>query len=181
MNYTEPIKNKKNIERILKYLKKENERDYILFLLGFYTGLRIQDILLLKVEDVKGRSHLVFKEKKTKKNKRLLIHGELKRELKNYIEGKDDKDYLILSRQGINNPIGRVRAYQIIKETGELFNIVIAPHSLRKTFGYMHYKQHRNIAQLQKIFNHSKPSETLKYIGEEQKEIDNSIASFKLY
>lgn len=98
--------------------------------------------------------------------------------MKKYKEGFE---YLILSRPGINCPIGRVRAYQIIKETGEMFNIDIAPHSLRKTFGYMHYQQYKNITILQKVFNHSKPSVTLRYIGVEQDVIEDTVVNLSLF
>ena len=181
LNYTEPIRNKRSIEKILRYLKKESDRDYILFLLGFYTGLRIQDILNLKVSDVRGKKYITLNEGKTKKGKRFFLHDELRMELKRYTQGKEEFEYLILSRQGINSPIGRERAYQIIRETGEMFNLEIAPHSLRKTFGYIHYQQHKNIAILQKIFNHSSQLVTLRYIGVEQDVIDDSIKSFSLY
>lgn len=33
-------------------------------------------------------------------------------------------------------------------------------HTLRKTFGYWHYKQYKDVAILQDIFNHSAPSIT---------------------
>ena len=43
-------------------------------------------------------------------------------------------------------------------------------HSMRKTFGYHHYKKYKDVAMLQKIFNHSSPAVTLTYIGIEQEE-----------
>lgn len=56
----------------------------------------------------------------------------------------------------------------------------IGTHSMRKTFGYHHYKKYKNIALLQKIFNHSSPQITLRYIGVEQDEIDDSYLNFVL-
>ena len=49
MNYTEPIRSKKIIRNILIYLKNKNDRDYMLFLLGIHTGLRISDLLRLRI------------------------------------------------------------------------------------------------------------------------------------
>jgi hypothetical protein len=56
----------------------------------------------------------------------------------------------------------------------------IACNSTRKTFGYHHYKKYKDIALLQKLYNHSKPSITLDYIGITQDMIDDSIEKFSL-
>ena len=56
----------------------------------------------------------------------------------------------------------------------------IGTHSLRKTFGYHHYKQFKDIVILQKIFNHSSSDITLRYIGIDQDKIDESYRNFIL-
>ncbi|MBP5615545.1 MAG: tyrosine-type recombinase/integrase, partial [Alphaproteobacteria bacterium] len=53
-------------------------------------------------------------------------------------------------------------------------------HTLRKTFGYHFYRQFNDIVMLQKILNHSHPAITLRYIGIEQDEINNSYHQFVL-
>ena len=45
----EPIKSKDDIRNMLEILEYRNPRDKILFAIGIYTGLRISDILKLKV------------------------------------------------------------------------------------------------------------------------------------
>ena len=49
---------------------------------------------------------------------------------------------------------------------------------MRKTFGYHHYQQNHDVALLQKIFNHSSPAITLRYIGIAQEEINKSYNNF---
>lgn len=66
--------------------------------MGINTGLRISDILKLKVGDVK-RSYISMKEKKTGKQKRIQNTAVLKRELKWFIEEREDHEYLLQSRQ----------------------------------------------------------------------------------
>ncbi|ARC28540.1 integrase [Bacillus toyonensis] len=66
--------------------------------MGINTGLRISDILKLKVEDVKT-SHISMREKKTGKQKRIQNTAALKRELKWFIEEREDHEYLLQSRQ----------------------------------------------------------------------------------
>lgn len=56
----------------------------------------------------------------------------------------------------------------------------IGTHTLRKTFGYHHYEKFKDVVMLQKIFNHSSTEITLRYIGIEQDEIDESYVNFVL-
>lgn len=169
MNYVEPIRDRDKIEEIAKYLKGTSTRNYILFAIGIYSGLRISDILKLKVRDVKNRDSITIKEIKTKKLKSFAINSNLKRELKTYCSDKDSNEYLIKSREGQNKPITREQAYNILSEVGAMFGLEsIGTHSLRKTFGYHFYMKYKDIVSLQKLFNHTDPSITLRYIGIEQ-------------
>ncbi len=67
MNYVEPIRDYDKLTDILEYLKRTNQRNYMMFLVGIYTALRISDILRLKVRDVKNRNNITLREKKTGK------------------------------------------------------------------------------------------------------------------
>ncbi|PFK01437.1 tyrosine-type recombinase/integrase, partial [Bacillus cereus] len=116
--------------QIKEYLKEKNERNYILFVMGINTGLRISDILKLKVGDVQG-SHISMREMKTGKQKRIQITSSLKRELKWFNEGREDEEYLLKSRKGKNRPIGRSMAYKILKSTAAEFGLdEIGTHTL---------------------------------------------------
>ena len=52
------------------FLADRNARNELLFCFGIYTGLRISDILRIKVKDVKGKNVLFVKEQKTQKTKK---------------------------------------------------------------------------------------------------------------
>lgn len=182
MNYVEPIRDPDMVKNICAYLKEQNLRDFIMFYIGIYSGLRISDILKLRVGDVRNRDSINIREKKTRKQKIYTINPLLKKEVRYYCEGKGSSEYLIKSREGENRPLGRVRAYQIMKDVGEYFDIPdLGTHTLRKTFGYHHYQQYKDVVMLQKIFNHASPAITLKYIGYEQENINISIKNFKIF
>ena len=184
MNSVSPIKSREKIKNICKYLKLTNERNYILFLLGIYSGLRISDILRLKVKNVKNKTHFELREQKTGKTQRLIINDVLKKELKTYCQNMDNEDYLIPSRvldnAGKQRPISRQQSYNILKNLADEFDLEnIACHSMRKTFGFHYYQNTHDIATLQKIFNHATPRETLIYIGVEQTEKDAAMKNFR--
>ena len=66
-NIVEPIRNKKDLERIEEFLERHNKRNRLIFAIGINTGLRVSDILGLNVEDVDGKSYVEIKEKKNRK------------------------------------------------------------------------------------------------------------------
>jgi integrase len=93
----------------------------------------------------------------------------------------EDKEYLFKSQKGNNKPISRVQAYRILNNASEKIGLKeIGTHTLRKTFGYWHYQQYKDIALLQELFNHSAPSITLRYIGINQDIMDRTIEDFYL-
>ncbi|MED3090580.1 site-specific integrase [Bacillus toyonensis] len=180
MNFVQPIRDPEQIQQIKEYLKEKNTRNYILFVMGINTGLRISDILKLKVGDVQG-SHISMREMKTGKQKRIQITSALKRELKWFSEGREVGEYLLKSRKGKNRPIGRSMAYKILKSTAAEFGLdEIGTHTLRKTYGYHMYMQTKNIALLMEIFNHSSEKVTLRYIGVNQDAMDKAMSRFKI-
>lgn len=182
MNYVEPIRDLDTLENMCRYLKASNERNYVLFLMGIYTGLRISDILKLKIRDVKGKHEIRLRETKTGKHKSIPINSILKKALEEYFLGKDPDDYIVKSRVGYNKPISREMAYKILDGLGRSFGIeTLGTHTMRKTFGYHYYKKTKDVALLQTIFNHSSPSITLRYIGIVQDDINKAYKDFRFF
>lgn len=186
MNFVEPIRSKEKIEQMKIELRKTGEKNYLIFLFGINVGLRISDILNLKVKDVISpygtmNTHIELKEKKTKKVKKFKINPILAEEIKQYVCYMDYNDYLFKSRNGENQPLTRVQAYRILDNVAKKLNLEkIGTHTLRKTFGYHFYKQTHDIATLQKLFNHSSMYVTLRYIGITQDTLDNALEMFNL-
>ena len=179
MNYVEPIRDLRKRDDILAYLKRTNPRDYIMFQLGFFTGLRISDILLLRVKDVRNKKNINLREKKTANQRLILQNKELQKDLEWYCGMKEDDEYLIKSREGENKPITRDMALKIVKRVCDKFEVEnVGTHTLRKTFGYHFYMQTKDVVVLQKIFNHSAPSVTLRYIGIVQDSINEAMKNF---
>ncbi|MGG0756252.1 site-specific integrase [Brevibacillus laterosporus] len=180
MNFVQPIRDPILLDEIKKFLRQDSERNYLLFVFGINTGLRIQDMLKLRVKDVKG-DHIIMREMKTDKQKWLLITPTLKRELKRYTANKPDEEYLFKSRQGRNKPLKRDMAYKILRKVADEFELVdIGTHTMRKTFGYHFYQKTKDLTLLQKILNHSDSNITLRYIGMDQDMMDKAINNFGL-
>lgn len=169
MNTVHPIKDINKIRQIETILKNQNQRDYMLFELGIYSGLRISDILKLKVSDLKNQDYFILKEQKTGKSKRLAINPSLKKYLAKYLLSKNDNEYIIESREhrqyltekikyidengktrskltkvkniAPNSPITRELAWKILNKVANQIGIKeeVGCHTMRKTWAYHLY------------------------------------------
>lgn len=186
-NVVEPIKNKKDLERIEQYLEKRSKRNRLIFVFGINTGLRVSDILGLNVKDVENKSYVEIKEKKTGKYKRFPLNTKLKFLIKEYLSTERRKCYSITGDEPLflgkkHCRLDRSQVYRFLNEACNQLGIKanVGTHTMRKSFGYHFYKKYNDVALLQKILNHSSPAITLRYIGIAQEEIDFSYKNFEL-
>lgn len=176
----QPIRDKKNIDDMKWSLKRHcSDRDYVLFLIGINTGLRVGDLLKLKVRDLYKKKRVIIKEGKTDKARTLNLSN-VYDEIQSYINNNDSV-WMFPSRKG-DKPISTTQAYRQLNKASKMIDIEdgIGTHTMRKTFGYWFYKQTRDVAKLQSILNHSHPSITLKYIGITDEEIEKELDNFVL-
>lgn len=155
------------------------QRDVLVFLVGINTGLRVNDIIRLKVGDVKGKNQFVIYEGKTAKRREVNV-GMLQDEIKRYTEDRHPDEYLFKSQKG-HGHITTTQVYRILDDAADfLGRDDVGTHTMRKTFGYHHYKQFKDVAILQEIFNHAQPSITKRYIGIRKDEINDTLNDFRL-
>lgn len=183
LEIVEPIRSKKKIDAMKKYLKGMNQRDYVLFVLGINSGLRIGDLLKLKIEDVAPNNRISIREQKTGKIKDFPLSETCIKAIKEYVKSTGENDgYLFKSRKGMDQAISRIQAYRILNEAAKSIGIKekIGTHSLRKTFGYWAYQNGVDITRIQKLLNHSSPQITLAYIGITKEELDEVYIQLNL-
>lgn len=190
MEFVQPIRDKKQIDTMKKYLKGTNMRDYCLFTLGINSALRISDLLKLKINDViddkkKVKDRILIKEKKTGKDKNFPIGDTAKRAIFDYLAIRGEyslDDPLFLSRKGDRAPLQRDQAYKIINAAARAVGIKdrIGSHTMRKTFAYQAYQSGIDLTLIQKLLNHSAPSVTLAYIGITQDQMDDVYLNLNL-
>ena len=65
MNTVEPIRDKRDVYAIKKYLRQKDIKYYIMFITGISLGMRINEMLKMKVGDVKGRNTATFRHSNT--------------------------------------------------------------------------------------------------------------------
>jgi len=151
-------------------------RMFLLFEVGIRLGLRVGDMVQLKVGDLRGQklyTYLPQKQahKKSAQKITISIDAQLRKILKARCGDMADGDWLFPSRTRTPNKetkhISRQTALADIKQIQQLTHcpIPLGCHSLRKTFGYQYYQKNHDIAILQEWFYHESPATTLIYIG----------------
>lgn len=185
MELVEPIRDIDEINKIKLLLKasRNGDRDTLIFDFGIHSGLRISDILKIRVFEIKNKKEFTLKEKKTNKNKTFPIKEEIKKEIIDFIakENLNDNDFLFSSQKTKGNaPLTREQFYRKLNKVANKLgiNYKIGTHSLRKTFGYHFYQQTKDLTLLQQIFNHSNSAITLRYIGITQDNINSAYKAF---
>lgn len=176
----EPIRSKEDLKRIIDWFNKKDKKYAALFTLGINSGLRISDLLNFNVGDVFQKDEIILREQKTGKYKKFPLKPEVKRMLDDFCQDRDLDEALFKGRCGCR--LDRCQVYRFINQACENLNIEanVGTHTMRKTFGYHHYKQFHDIALLQTIFNHSSPEVTKRYIGITQDEVNNSYLTLNL-
>jgi integrase len=172
MEVVRPIKNIRDVELMLQKLGERSEVYRMLFLTGIHTGLRISDLLPLRVRDV--RTNYITKiEKKSGRQIRVLINDALRAELDDYVECMPNDRVLFPSREGKNKHLSTSRAWQVINDAAAEVGLEnIGTHTMRKTFAYHTYKKTRDLALIMRCLNHRDAATTLRYIGINQAELD---------
>ncbi|MDU1414806.1 MAG: tyrosine-type recombinase/integrase [Clostridium sp.] len=199
---SKPIKNNKKLSSIQEYLREKNPRDYIIFAIGLRTGYRTQDIVDLRIKDIKkalSDGRFVIKEKKRfrnyktrKEKKRKGYTGEAKprvvefskkdnlyKVLSKFVEGKPNYDYAFKSRKGDHIKVDSFA--RNLKVAGEHFGIYnLGAHTPRKTYGYnMYINSGKDVVVVKKALGHSSIDITERYIGVEEEFIEECSESLE--
>ena len=185
MEQVEPIRDPKKVAAIRKILKgQDSPRDYLLFVMGINTALRIGDLLRLRVGDTLNAhgqivEFLHIREQKTGKSKRVKLNKPVQEALKYYfskVAGTDPEAPLFCSSR-YAKPLDRTGVWRSINKWCQDVGLTqghYGAHTLRKTWGYMARRYHGiPIELIQAKYGHSTPAVTRRYIGITGDEIEN--------
>ncbi len=179
----QPITNPKDIRKIKKLLR-DNPRDNLLFTMGINTGLRVQDLLALRLDDVKTVAvgdRIEIREKKTGKLNVLIINAEIHAALQLYLKSHTptvQKEYLFKSRKGYNYPITTYAVTHYVQNWCDEIKLKgnFGAHTLRKTWAYQQRTQFGISWEIiAKRLNHSNPAVTRRYLGVQAEEVEEAL------
>ena len=171
--------NGKQARSVLTYLKGVgNSRNTLLWALGISTGLRISDLLPLKVQDLLDadgdtRDSIQVREKKTSKTRIVPLLKVAKEAFQAHRQRENLAldNFLFTSRKG-DTPITREQARRLVKQWCLNCNLTgtFGTHTLRKTFATIAYSNSGgDPVATARVTGHTNPAQLLRYIGETSK------------
>jgi len=177
MARVEPIRDLGKVSAIKKILREqENPRDYLLFVFGINTTLRIGDLLRLTIGDVlneKGeiRALTEVPQNRPKRATRIPLNENVCDALAKYfakVPPKEPGTPLFRSMRS-SRPIDRTRAWRLVNDWCTAVSLTKAHYgaqTLRKTWGYMARKVYGiPIDLIQARLGHASPAVTKRYLG----------------
>jgi len=177
----DPIRKKKDIKSISRLLQS-NPRNYLLWVMGINNGIRTNDLVRLRYNQMEGlKAGAVIKivESKTGKTNVLVINKSVNKALQQYIKEINpvSGDYIFKSRKG-NSHISSQSVGRLIRSWTSAINLKgqYGAHTLRKTWGY-HQRVYYGVGYelICKRYNHSNPAVTMRYLGIEDKEVTDML------
>ena len=168
-----PIKRKSDIRRLSRHLLETCPRDYALFILAINTGLRYQQLSLLRVVDLKA---LTVGDALTVTGNRpdlrvsvtvnIAIIDAVKILLDAFAHYHDTEPVFQGSIRGL--ALSDRSAHELVKSWGRFLNLPgsLTTLSLRKTYAYHRYK-HAGVplSVIQKELGHKSETQTRQYLG----------------
>lgn len=166
------------IEKLLFYIQSEEvlSRNRLIILLLLYTGVRVSELVNVKLRDVDLLSmNLTIAWGKGGKRREIPLKGDIIESLKEYLQGerKDNKfadsEYLILTNRSAK--MDRDAVNRLLKRVETKLNIIMHPHKYRHTFCTRLLKRGVELTTVAKLAGHSSIQTTASfYINTSQKD-----------
>jgi integrase len=163
------------------------ERDKMIIYTGLYTGLRISELLSVRVKDIwdgeNVSDYLCVQKGNTKgkvAGKACPLYADCKDMLKHYILYYKPRDYLFPSPQG--RALCYRQALRVVKrhfkECG--FTGKLTTHTMRKSFSSKLYKALQgDLVSLQQALGHKNISSTVSYVQPNREKIQDVIKNLE--
>jgi site-specific recombinase XerD len=156
--------------KALLYEASDHIRDYAIIQTFLQTGIRLSELVNLRVEDVDFEHRiLTVRQGKGKKDRQIPLVDEAVKALRNYLRYRNtelilDDETFFLAKNGTSLNVSSVKyiVAKYVKKAG--IRKKVSVHTLRHTFGAHKADKHMSLATLQTLMGHKKKETTLKYI-----------------
>ena len=191
MNEVEAVKTKEQRIQLEAQLLEAGQVYFDLWKIGINLALRISDLLALTMNDVKAldpvNPALLLVEQKTGKTRKIVVNSVVLKIMRRRLADNPKHKFLFQSQAAnisrrSQQAINRRSVCRVFEKAGRKIapRVAVGTHSMRKTRGYAMYDAGRSIESICKVLNHSTPAVTMRYIGIDQRDIDQSYVEFEL-
>lgn len=164
----------------------EGERNYAIIETLYGCGLRVSELISLKISDVNLKEEYIKVTGKGNKERLIPIGKPAQKAIQNYYNNyrknmsTSDKYRDILFLNKFNNPLSRIMIYYIIKELAQKAGIQknISPHTLRHSFATHLVEGGANIRAVQELLGHASITTTEIYTHLDREYLRDTILSY---
>jgi site-specific recombinase XerD len=157
----------KNEYKALLFEASNNPRDYAILQTFLQTGIRVGELVNLKIEDIDLTNKLlIVRQGKGKKDRTIPLESQGLDAISKYLEvrGKPDSEYLFLAKNGTSLDVRTVR-YMVRKYVLKAgIHKKTSVHSLRHTYATHKIDKGMTLPNLQELLGHKKMETTYKYV-----------------
>lgn len=157
----------------LKRISAENKRDYAIIALFASTGVRVSELINIRLTDINFETNYIMINGKGNKVRTVIMLDLIAEIIKDYLREREEQGtlyknkYLFIGRQKIENnkPLHRTTVNSILKKYSELISIFIHPHKLRHFFCTEHLARKKTLTseQVAALVGHNSINTTKKY------------------
>lgn len=158
------------VQRLLSVPRKDfwDERDHMLFLLLYNTGMRISEALSVNVEDIDHSHRRILIEGKGGKERYVFFSVSTRSELKGYVELRNEKagsltGPLFLGKSGKRLPLSSAHIIFDKYRSRLGFDKEFTPHTLRHSFATHMMDRGADLRLVQELLGHESISTTQIY------------------
>lgn len=175
----------KEVYKFKRISAENNKRDYAIIALFASTGIRVSELIHIKLTDINFETNYIIIKGKGNKVRTVIMLDMVAEIIKDYLKEREDQGtidknkYLFIGRQKIENdkPLHRSTVNNILKKYSELLSIFINPHKLRHFFCTEHLARKKTLTteQVAAIVGHSSINTTKKYTYIDIEDIKKSL------
>ena len=156
-----------------KRISSDNKRNYAIIALFSSTGLRVSELINIKISDIDFQNNYIIVIGKGNKVRIVIMLDLVAEIIKEYLKEREEQGtldknkYLFVGRQEIENdkPLHRSTINNILKTYSKTLSIFISPHKLRHFFCTEHLARKKTLTseQVAAIVGHNSINTTKKY------------------
>jgi site-specific recombinase XerC len=167
-------------EKEILYSAARDPRDRCLISLGLNAGMRVSELIGLKLDDIDWENAQIRFTAKGGKERLIPLNLRLRIDLSTAIEHRPAElghNFVIWNKRDSARNISRFAVYNLLRRYGQRLGLKkrLHPHMLRHTAATDFYRSCGDIYQTQRFLGHSKIDTTTRYAQVSDKEIQTTL------
>ncbi|MBO8128964.1 MAG: tyrosine-type recombinase/integrase [Peptococcaceae bacterium] len=152
-------------------------RDQVLVMLLLHAGLRVSEVVALRLDDVVIRERSGFvrvRQGKGDKYREVPLNVTVRRVLSEYLAGLTG-EWLFPSRRGRGGHITTRAVEKVLVRFGRLAGVEVTPHRLRHTFGKLLVDAGESLDRVATLMGHSNLNTTARYTRPSVQDLERAV------